>query len=95
MTAMPIRQSASLPNGLALEREARVSLKRREGISPEALSRESAAKFFDCSVSTFDQELRPFLPVVEITTPNRKRPLLRWMKRDLLAFLEERRRPHA
>lgn len=60
--------------------------------APEALSRESAAKFFDVSLSTFDEELRPFLPVVEITTPQRKRPLLRWLKRDLLAFAESRRR---
>lgn len=59
---------------------------------PEALSRESAAKFLDCSLSTFDDEFRPYLPVVEIVTPGRKRPLLRWMKRDLLTFLDERRR---
>lgn len=60
--------------------------------SKEALSRESAAAFFDVSLSTFDEELRPLLPVIEITTPGRKRPLLRWMKRDLIAFAESRRR---
>jgi len=59
---------------------------------PESLSKESAAAFFDVSVSTFDEELRPYLPVVEIMTPGRKRPLLRWMRRDLVAFLEARRK---
>ena len=58
----------------------------------EALSRESAAALLDCSPTTFDDEIRPYVPVVEIMTPGRKRPLLRWMKRDLMAFLEERRR---
>jgi hypothetical protein len=46
----------------------------------------------DCSVSTFDDEIRPYVPVVEIMTPGRARPLLRWMRRDLLDFLETRRR---
>ncbi len=58
----------------------------------ELLSKESAAAFFDASVSTFDEEVRPYVPVVEIMTPGRKRPLLRWMKADLIAFAESRRR---
>lgn len=59
---------------------------------PEAMSRESVAKMLDCSLSTFDDEFRPLLPVVEITAPGRKRPLLRWMRKDVLALLESRRR---
>jgi len=61
-------------------------------ISPEALDRTSAAKLLDCSNTTFDERIRPFVPFVEIDTPGAKRPLLRWLRSDLLAFLESRRK---
>jgi hypothetical protein len=63
-----------------------------EPVAPEALDRESAARLLDCSVMTFDTHIRPLVPFVEIATPGAKRPLLRWMRRDLLAFMEARRK---
>lgn len=56
-----------------------------------ALSLASAAAYLDMSVDTFTDKVRPFVPVVSIVTPDTKRPTLRWLKRDLDAYLEQRR----
>ena len=58
----------------------------------EALARESAATYLDMSPTTFDESVRPFVPFVEIVKPGAKRPLVRWLKSDLDAFLVTRRK---
>jgi hypothetical protein len=55
-------------------------------------SKASAADYLDMSVSTFDQTVRPFVARVEIETPGMKRPMLRWLKADLDAYVAARRK---
>ncbi len=50
------------------------------------LSRASAAAFLDMSVDRFDDLVRPYVPVVEIATPQSKRAMVRWRREDLVAF---------
>lgn len=50
------------------------------------LSRNSAAAFLDMSVDRFDDLVRPYVPVVEISTPETKRPMVRFRREDLIAF---------
>lgn len=50
------------------------------------LSRASAAAFLDMSVDRFDDLVRPYIPVVEISTPETKRPMVRFRRDDLVAF---------
>lgn len=61
-------------------------------MSAAALSRASAARYLDMSVDTFDVLVRPFVPFVELNTPDSKRPTLRWETSALDAFLAARRK---
>lgn len=55
-------------------------------------SKASAAAYLDMSVSKFDDTVRPFVAYISIDTPGQKRPMLRWMKADLDAYVAARRR---
>lgn len=56
------------------------------------MNRASAAAYLDMSVDTFDAVVRPSVPFVDLAGAESVRPVLRWLKADLDAYLASRRK---
>lgn len=50
-----------------------------------------AAKFLGCSVSHFEDHIRPALTLIDLAPAAARRPMPRWHKDDLIAWVEGRR----
>jgi len=55
------------------------------------LDKREAAKFLGCSVSHFEDTIRRQLKVVDLAAADARRPMPRWHRDDLVAFIEGRR----
>jgi hypothetical protein len=50
-----------------------------------------AATFLGCSVRHFETEIRPHVAVIDLARAGVRRPMPRWHRDDLLAFIAKRR----
>jgi hypothetical protein len=64
----------------------------RAPAEPALLDRANAARYLGCSLSHFQEEVRRFLPTVDIASPSARKPMPRWRRADLDAFIASRQR---
>lgn len=73
-------------------REERSMTRRKIAIEPIALDARQAAQFLNCSLTHFHDEVRKHVPFIDMRPAGSKKPMLRWMRTDLEAFLATRRK---
>lgn len=69
--------------------------RRKMTIEPAAFDARQAAQYLNVALSHFHDDVRKLLPVVDLRTPGAKKPMWRWMRADLDAFLALRRKEAA
>lgn len=67
----------------------------RPAPEPALLDKVQAAKYLGCGFTYFQEHVRKLLPVVDIADPSAKKPMPRWSRADLDAFIASRRRDSA
>jgi len=61
-------------------------------IQPEALTARQSAAYLGVGLTHFHQYVRQDLPVHDLRRPGSGRPMWRWLRNDLMAYLTARRR---
>lgn len=61
-------------------------------IDPELLNAKQAAKYLGVSKTYFERDIRPYIASVDLKRPDAKKPMPRWSRTDLDAFVAARRR---
>lgn len=64
----------------------------RPSLEPSLLTASQAAAYLGVSKSYFEETIRPHLSFVDMRAPTAKKPMPRWTRSDLDAFIATRRK---